>query len=93
MIEPVAGTRRQSAGPTRLSRDSEERPLTHDRTQASAQSSPYDEATFLPVRDAPHRPEMAFAIEVCRKTGMKEHVLHFRFSRKGEGARRARLHG
>jgi hypothetical protein len=45
------------------------------------------------VRDAPHRPGKAFAIEVCRKAGMKEHVLHFWFSRRGEGARRARLHG
>jgi hypothetical protein len=35
---------------------------------------------------------MAFAIEVCRRAGMKEHVLHFCFSRRGEGARRARLH-
>jgi hypothetical protein len=36
---------------------------------------------------------MAFAIEVCRRAGMKEHVLHFLFSRRGEGARRVRLHG
>jgi hypothetical protein len=36
---------------------------------------------------------MAFAIEVCRKEGMKEHVLYSWFSRRGEVARRARLHG
>jgi hypothetical protein len=32
LVEPAAGLRRQSAGPGRLDRDSEERPLTHDRT-------------------------------------------------------------
>jgi hypothetical protein len=36
---------------------------------------------------------MAFAIEVCRIAGMKEHVLYFWFGRRGEGARKARLHG
>jgi hypothetical protein len=36
---------------------------------------------------------MAFAIEVCRRAEMKEHVLHFWFNRRGGGARRARSHG
>jgi hypothetical protein len=53
----------------------------------------YVEATFLLVWDAPHRPGMAFAIEGCRRAGMKEHVLHFWFHRREEGARKARLHG
>jgi hypothetical protein len=93
MVGPAAGPHRQSAGPGRLDRDSEERPLTHDCTQASAGSTIYSEATFLLVRDAPHRPGMVFSIEVCRRAKMKEHVLHFCFSRRGEGARKAHLHG
>jgi hypothetical protein len=36
---------------------------------------------------------MAFAIEVCRRAGMKEHGLYFWFRKRGEGSRRARLHG
>jgi integrase len=36
---------------------------------------------------------MAFAIEVCRRSNMKEDVLHFWFARRAEGARKARLLG
>jgi hypothetical protein len=36
---------------------------------------------------------MAFAIEVCRRSNMKEDVLHFWFAPRTEGARKARLHG
>jgi hypothetical protein len=36
---------------------------------------------------------MAFAMEVCRRSNMKEHVLYFWFARRQEGARKARLHG
>jgi hypothetical protein len=36
---------------------------------------------------------MAFTIEVCRRSNMKEHVLYFWFARRQEGARKARLHG
>jgi hypothetical protein len=45
------------------------------------------------VRNAPHRPGMAFVIEVCRRSNMKEYVLHFWFARRQEGARKTRLHG
>jgi hypothetical protein len=36
---------------------------------------------------------MAFTIEVCRRSNVKEHVLNFLFARRTEGARKARLHG
>jgi hypothetical protein len=48
---------------------------------------------FALVRDASHRFGMAFAIEVCRRSNMKEYVLHFWFARRAEGVRKARLHG
>jgi hypothetical protein len=36
---------------------------------------------------------MAFAIEVCRQSNMKEYVLHFWFTWRQEGASKVRLHG
>jgi hypothetical protein len=36
---------------------------------------------------------MAFVIEVCRRSNMKEYVLNFRFARRTEGVRKAWLHG
>jgi hypothetical protein len=36
---------------------------------------------------------MAFAIEMFRRSNMKEYVPHFWFARRQEGARKARLHG